>query len=56
MENHDAIQHAAEQYVQRLGRDAPKHLHDRAENAEAIGDQFSADAWREIAEAAERLV
>ena len=56
MEDDEAIQHVAGQYVERLGRDAPKHLHERAEQAQAIGDHSSADAWREIAEAAERLL
>jgi hypothetical protein len=40
----------------RLGRDAPKQLRDRAEDAEVMGDDVSAETWREIAEAAEGML
>jgi hypothetical protein len=56
MEDDEAIQHVAGQYVERLGRDAPKDLRERAEQAQASEDRPSADAWREIAKAAERLL
>jgi hypothetical protein len=46
----------AAQYVERLGRDAPKHLRDRAEEAQLMGDEASAETWCEIAEAAEEML
>ena len=56
MDDSESIRHVAGQYVERLGRDAPKHLRDRAEDAEVMGDGASAETWREIAEAAEEML
>lgn len=50
------VQQVAREHIERFGRKAPDYLRERAEQAELIGDQLSADAWREIAEAAERML
>jgi hypothetical protein len=49
------VERVAREWVGRHGPAAVRQLLDRAECAEAIGDTLSADAWREIAEAAGRI-
>src|SRR4051794_21585915 len=46
----------AQEYVARRGAECITSLMESAEIAEAIGDELSARAWRDIAEAAERLI
>jgi hypothetical protein len=57
-EDEDAasVDQAARQYIQRFGRHAARYLRAQADIARIEGDQLSADAWDEIASAAERLL
>jgi hypothetical protein len=50
------IERVARELVDQYGHDAPHYVRERAEQAEAIGDQVSAQEWRAIAEAAERML
>jgi hypothetical protein len=50
------VKAVAEEFVARLGAAAPAELYDLAEIAAGAGDQASAEAWRDIARAAERLI
>ena len=52
----DLVEQVAREYVQRHGRDSLPILRERADMAEELGDVFSAEAWREIADAAERML
>jgi hypothetical protein len=50
------VEQVAREYVQRHGPDSPSILRDFSEAADAIGDMLSAEAWRDIADAAERIL
>jgi len=56
MSDDDDVEQVAREYLQRHGLDSPSVLRDRAEVADAIGDILSAEAWRDIADAAERIL
>ena len=56
MQDDEAIQQVAREYVERFGANAAPELRESAERAEAIGDRLSADTWREIGEVAERML
>jgi hypothetical protein len=50
------VEQVAREYVQRHGPDSPSILRDFAELSDAIEDIISAEAWRDIADAAERIL
>jgi hypothetical protein len=52
----DLVEQVAREYVQRHGRDSLAILRERAELADEMGDVVSAEAWRDIADAAERML
>ena len=56
MSDDDDVEQVAREYLQRHGLESPSVLRDRAEVADAIGDILSAEAWRDIADAAERIL
>jgi hypothetical protein len=56
MDDDRSVAQVAREYVGRHGRDAPPMLRERADTAEGIGDHDSAKAWRDIADAAERML
>lgn len=56
MEGDPLIQQAAGEFIGFFGAEAVAELRERAELAEAIGDQASAADWRAIADAAERTL
>jgi len=56
MENGEAVDQAAREAVDQHGTDAVSVLRERAEVADQLGDELSAKAWRDIADAAERLL
>ncbi len=56
MENGDLIRLVAADVVRRLGAGAGQICQENAEEAEALGDSLSAEAWREIADECERLL
>lgn len=49
------VEEVAREWLGRHGNAAVDKLVERAECAEAVGDRLSADIWREIAEAGERI-
>ncbi len=56
MSDDDDVEQVAREYLQRHGLDSPSILRDHAELADAIGDILSAEAWRDIADAAELIL
>jgi hypothetical protein len=56
MSDGDDVEQIAHEYVQRHGVDSPSVLRDYAELADMIGDILSAETWRDIADAAERIL
>ncbi len=56
MENGDLVKLVAADMVRRMGADAAQICQENAEEADALGDSLSAEAWREIAEECERLL
>jgi hypothetical protein len=56
MSDDDDVEQVAHGYVQRHGLDSSSILRDYAEVADTIGDILSAEAWRDIADAAERIL
>ena len=56
MEDGDAVEQVAQDYVRRHGADSLPILRERADLADEVGDYASADAWRDIADAAERIL
>ena len=56
MSDDDNVEQVAHEYVQRHGVDSPSILRDYAEVADSIGDRLSAETWRDIADAAERIL
>lgn len=55
-DDEDFVEQVAREYVERHGPDAVSVLRERADMAEEVGDLLSAEAWRDIADAAERLL
>ena len=56
MSDDEFVEQAAREYVQRHGTNSVGILRDRAEMADELGDVLSAEAWRDIADAAERTL
>ena len=54
MDEHDPVEHVARQFLRRHGVCAVEFLRERADCC--VGDDLSADAWLDIADAAERLL
>jgi hypothetical protein len=50
------VETVAHESVDRYGADAVPVLRERAEYAEAMGDKLAAKTWRDIADAAERML
>ena len=55
-DNGQSVERVARQMIDRYGSDAPTLLRERAEQADTIGDALGAEAWRDIADEAERLL
>ena len=55
-DNGQLIDRVAREQIQQHGANAVSILRERAEIAEASGDELSAEAWREIAQAVNRLL
>ena len=56
MENGEAVDQAAREAIDQHGNDAVSILRERAEVADQLGDKLSAEAWHDIADAAERML
>ena len=56
MENGEAVNQAAREAIDQHGGNAVGLLRERAEIADQLGDAPSAKAWRDIADAAERML
>lgn len=56
MSDVNLVEQAAREYVERHGADSVRVLTDHAEVADALGDTRSAETWRDIADAAERIL
>ena len=56
MENGEAVAQAAREAIDHHGDRAVSILRERAEVADHLGDELSARAWRDIADAAERML
>jgi hypothetical protein len=52
----EAVERVARQFIDRNGADALQMLRELAETAEDMHDDISAKAWRDIADAAERIL
>lgn len=56
MDDADEVDRVAADFLKRHGPSVVPDLRERAEISAANGDQLSADAWMDIADAAERLL
>jgi hypothetical protein len=56
MKDGEAVEQAARQAIDQYGDDAVQVLRERADMADGIGDMLAAEAWRDIADAAERML
>jgi hypothetical protein len=56
MDDADEVDRVAEEFLKRRGPSVILDLRERAEIAAANEDQLSAEAWTDIADAAERLL
>ena len=54
--NNKTVAQVAREMVDRHGGGAPRMLRERAEIADAQGDRLSGETWRDIADAAEKLL
>ena len=54
MENGDLVEHVAADMIRHFGASVPEICRERAEIDDELGDILSAEAWRDIADAAER--
>ncbi len=52
----DHVEQVAREYVERYGADSLSILRERADLADEVKDVVSAEAWRDIADAAERIL
>jgi hypothetical protein len=50
------IEQAAREIIERHGSDAVPIIRERAENATDLADEIAAKEWRDIADAAERIL
>jgi hypothetical protein len=55
MTDDELVQQTAQKYLQWHGPTAAERLREFAEMATELGDSLSAEAWQDIAHAAERL-
>ena len=55
-DNGEAVEHVAREYIGRHGPDSVSILRERADLSDEVGDLLSAEAWRDIADAAERML
>ena len=55
-DNGGAVDQAAREAIDQHGDDAVSVLRERAEVADHLVDELSAQAWRDIADAAERML
>jgi hypothetical protein len=51
-----AVERAAQEAIDQHGDDAVAILRERADLADQIGDMLTAETWRDIADAAERIL
>jgi len=56
MDDAEEVDRVAAKFLERHGPSVIPDLRERAEIATANGDQLSAEAWTDIADAAERLL
>ena len=56
MEDADEVNRAAAEYLARHGPDVIADLRELAEIARANGDELSAEAWTDIADAVDKLL
>lgn len=56
MSDDDLVEQAAREHLERHGLGTLRVLTDRAAMAEDVGDTLSAQTWRDIADAAERIL
>ena len=56
MENGEAVEQAAREAIDQHGNDAVSILRERAEIADQLGDELSAKAWRDIADAVQSIL
>ena len=56
MDDGEAVEHVAREYIGRHGPDSVPILRERADLSDEVGDLLSAEAWRDIADAAERIL
>ncbi len=56
MTDDELVEQTARRCLHRHGPPVIRSLRERAEIAEGIGDMLSAEAWQDIADAAQRLV
>ena len=56
MDDADEVDGVAAEFLERLGPSVIVDLRERAEMSAESGDQLSAEAWTDIADAAERLL
>ena len=54
--NGEAVERVARQFIDRNGTEALQMLRELAKAAEDMHDDISAKAWRDIADAAERIL
>jgi hypothetical protein len=55
-ENSEAVDQTAREAIDQHGDNAVSMLRERAEVADQLGDELAAQAWRDIADAAERML
>jgi hypothetical protein len=55
-DNGETVEQVAREYVRRHGPDSVPILRERADLSDEVGDLLSAEAWRDIADAAERIL
>jgi hypothetical protein len=55
-EDEKTVDQVARETIESYGAVAVPVLRERADQAEAIGDELAAKAWRDIADAAERML
>jgi hypothetical protein len=56
MADEKAVEQAAREFIEQYGGDAVRVARQLAEAAAEIGDEATSKAWRDIAEAAERML
>jgi hypothetical protein len=55
-EDEKIVEQVAREVLEQYGGDAVPILRERAEVADHLGDELAAKAWRDIADAAERML